>query len=256
MRQLTAFTKKEFVEVWRTGKFLILIIVFALFGIMNPAIAKLTPWLMEQFSSSLEETGIVITEITVDAMSSWTQFYKNIPMGLIVFLLMFSGILANELQKGTLINMITKGMSRKKVIVAKTTVMLALWILNYWMCFGITYIYNEYFWDNSVAKHLFFAAFLVFMLGVWLITLLMMMSTIFNSTSGVTVGTGAVFFIIYMLSILPDLKEYLPTKLMDAQGLLSRVGEVNDFGISLGIVFILTVIQVLVAVIVFDKKKI
>lgn len=256
MRQLTAFTKKEFIEVWRTGKFIVLIVVFALFGIMNPAIAKLTPWLMEQFSDSLKDTGIVITEMAVDAMSSWAQFYKNIPMGLIVFLLMFSGILANELQKGTLINMITKGMSRKKIIVAKTIVMLTLWTVNYWMCFGITYIYNAYFWDNSVAKNLIFAAFLVYMLGVWLIALLVMMSAIFSSTSAVTVGTGAVFFIMYMLSVLPDLKDYLPTKLMDAQGLLSNVGELGDYTISLVIVAVLIIIQLVMAVMVFDKKRI
>ena len=51
---------------------------------MNPAIAKLTPWLMEQFATSLQESGLVVTEVIVNAMTSWTQFYKNIPMGLIV----------------------------------------------------------------------------------------------------------------------------------------------------------------------------
>ena len=198
MRQLIAFTKKEFIEVVRSGKFLVLIIVFSLFGIMNPAIAKLTPWMMEQFSSSLEESGFIITQVTVDALTSWTQFYKNVPMGLIIFLLMFSGIMANELQKGTLVNIITKGMSRMWIIVSKTIVMLALWTLNYWMCYFITYVYNEYFWDNKVAKYVLYSAFLVYMLGVWLISLMMLMSTIFTTGSTVAVGTGAVFFVSYM----------------------------------------------------------
>ena len=50
MKQLAAFTQKEFLELFRTGRFLILAIIFLLFGIMNPAIAKLTPWMMELFS--------------------------------------------------------------------------------------------------------------------------------------------------------------------------------------------------------------
>ena len=79
MKQLIAFSKKECLEVWRTGKFLILLLVFVLFGIMNPAIAKLTPWMMEQFATSLEESGLIVTEVTVTAMTSWTQFYKNVP---------------------------------------------------------------------------------------------------------------------------------------------------------------------------------
>ena len=107
MTQLMAFTKKEFMEVIRTGKFLILTVLFIIFGVMNPAFAKLTPWMMEAFSESLKGSGLTVTEAKVDALTSWTQFYKNVPMALIVFLLMFSGILAVEYQKGTLINMIT-----------------------------------------------------------------------------------------------------------------------------------------------------
>ena len=37
------FIKKELLDAMRSGKILILGIVFVLFGIMNPAIAKLLP---------------------------------------------------------------------------------------------------------------------------------------------------------------------------------------------------------------------
>ena len=256
MKQFIAFSKKEWLEVWRTGKFLILLLVFVVFGIMNPAIAKLTPWMMEQFATSLEESGLIVTEVIVNAMTSWTQFYKNVPMGLIVFLLIFSGILATELQKGTLINMITKGLSRNAVVIAKTIVMIVLWTLNYWLCFFITYIYNEYFWDNSIAKHIYFSAFCVYLFGVWIITVLILMSTIATTTSFVTVGTGGVFFVVYMISLLPDIKGYLPTKLLDASGLLADVGEVGDYTISIWITIVISVIQLVIAMMVFNKKKI
>ncbi len=48
MKQFLTFTKKELLEQLRTGKLLILTILFILFGIMNPAMAKLTPWIMEK----------------------------------------------------------------------------------------------------------------------------------------------------------------------------------------------------------------
>ena len=44
MRQLTAFIQKEFTEVMRNSKLLICAIIFILLGIMNPAIAKITPY--------------------------------------------------------------------------------------------------------------------------------------------------------------------------------------------------------------------
>lgn len=255
MRQLAAFVKKEWMEVIRNGKLTILVIVFSLFGVMNPAFAKLTPWLMENFSESLEETGIIIGEITVDAMTSWTQYYKNIPMAIIVFVLMFSGIMVAEYQRGTLINVITKGMTRWKIIVAKTLILSLLWSLNYWICYGITYAYNAYFWDNSIAEYIAFGAFCVYLFGLWLLSLMMLMSILFDSAAGVTVGIGAVFFVSYMLSMVPDLQKYLPTKLMEASGLLSGAGAAKDFYWALGVVGVLSVVQLVGAIALFNRKK-
>ncbi len=53
-----AFLKKEWTELARSGRLLILLVMFLLFGIMNPAIAKLTPWLMEQMAEQLAEAGL------------------------------------------------------------------------------------------------------------------------------------------------------------------------------------------------------
>ena len=44
MNGFFAFLKKELFELSRSGKLIIFGFVFVLFGIMNPAIAKLTPW--------------------------------------------------------------------------------------------------------------------------------------------------------------------------------------------------------------------
>jgi len=79
MRTLFAFMKKEYLETARTGKLIILVLLFALFGVMNPAIAKLTPWMMEMFSDSLVESGLIVANVQVDAMTSWTQFFKATP---------------------------------------------------------------------------------------------------------------------------------------------------------------------------------
>lgn len=255
MTQLMAFTRKEWIEVLRTGKLFIVTVLFILFGVMNPAIAKLTPWMMEALSESLEDSGLALTDATVDALTSWVQFYKNVPMALIVFILMFSGILAAEYQKGTLINMITKGLSRWKIVVSKSFVLLLLWSFGYWMCYGITYAYNEYFWDNSIAEDVGFAAFCVYMMGVWLIALMMLMSTLFSAGSAVALGTGGVFFVMYLSGMLPDLKKFLPTCLLEASGLLSGAGEAGDYSTALVVAAVLTVVQLVLAVLILNRKR-
>ena len=75
MKSFCAFFKKEWLELARTGKLTVLIILFLIFGIMNPAIAKLTPWLMKTLSGSLEGSGLTVTNITVDTRCPY-HFYS------------------------------------------------------------------------------------------------------------------------------------------------------------------------------------
>ena len=74
MRAFVAFLKKEMLECLRSGKLLILGALFLGFGIMNPAVAKMTPWLLELMAEEMAESGMTVTAVTVDALTSWTQF--------------------------------------------------------------------------------------------------------------------------------------------------------------------------------------
>ena len=91
MKAFMAFMRKELQEQLRSGRLLLLGILFSLFGVMNPAIAKLTPWIVEILADSLAASGMTVAEVHITALDSWVQFYKNIPMALIVFLCMEAG---------------------------------------------------------------------------------------------------------------------------------------------------------------------
>ena len=240
MRQLTAFMKKEFIELVRTGKLTILLILFALFGIMNPAVAKLTPWMMGLFADSLAETGMIVTTVEVNALTSWTQFYKNIPMALIVFVLLYSGTLTSEYQKGTLVNMLTKGMRRWKVIVAKAFIMILSWTVCYWLCYVITLGYNVYFWDNSIVSNLFFGPLCFYLVGIWVISLILLMSSLFANNAAVLVGTGGVFVISYLLGMIPSLSRYLPARLMDSGSMMMGTLPAGGFFYAAAVVLVLS----------------
>lgn len=256
MRQLIAFIGKEFMEVVRTGKLAVLIMLFLLFGVMNPAIAKMIPWLMDMMSESLGDAGLTVTEVKVDALTSWTQFYKNLPIALILFLLLFSSILTVEYQKGTLINMITKGMARWRIIASKAIVMIAFWTVGYWMCYGITYVYNAYFWDNGIASHVFFSAACFYLTGIWLITLILLMSAFFQSNSAVVIASGIVFLMIYLLGFLPDIKEYLPVRLLSSSDLLVGMAESSEYLCAVIVTMLLSVFNLAAAVLYFNKRNI
>lgn len=256
MKSCMAFFEKECMEIIRSGKLFLLTIIFILFGIMNPAMAKLTPWIMEVAAESLEGTGLLVTEVTVDAMTSWTQYYKNVPLAIIIFLLMFSSILTLEYQKGTLVNMVTRGLARWKIVAAKTLTVILLWTVLYWLCFGITYGYNSYFWDNRIAENIFFAAFCLYLLGIWLYSLVMLFSVLTSTGSAVVLLTGAVFGGAYILSLVTKLKEYLPVKLMEALGLLSGMEGTADYGAAVAVCCVWTVMDIAAAILLFNRKRI
>ena len=228
MRDFVAFLKKEMLECLRSGKLLILGALFLGFGIMNPAVAKMTPWLLELMAEEMAESGMTVTAVTVDALTSWTQFYKNIPMALIAFVLLTGSSFTKEYESDTLILLLTKGLSRTKVLAAKAAVLTALWSAGYWLCFAVTYGYNAYFWDNGIAKSLAFAALCYWLFGVLVVALTVFFSTLLRGYGTVLLAVGSSTLALYLLGLLPSLKHLLPLALTDGMSLLAGAKAPGD----------------------------
>lgn len=256
MKSFTAFMKKEWMESVRSGKIVILIILFILLGIFSPAVAKLTPWMLKMMEDSLAEMGVIVTEVPVNALTSWTQFFKNIPIGCIVFACLYSSIFTREYQSGTLILMVTKGLSRWKVVLAKSTLVFLAWTVCYWLCYAITYGYNSYFWDNRIASNLFFAAVLWWLFGVWVISLITFFSVICKSSTGVLLGIGGSVLVSYIAGLFPQAKEFMPTILMDGMQLLSGTAGMDAYWSAVGVTVIMCVMLAGVSIPFFNKKSI
>lgn len=256
MRQLLAFTKKEWTEGIRTGRFLILALIFVLFGIMNPAITKITPWLYETMADSLAEQGLILQQFQINALMSWQQYYKNISLMLIIFVLLCGNIVTGEYQKDTLIPVLTKGLARWKVIAAKGIMALLVWTVCHWMAYGITYAYNDYFWDNSEASHLFLASGCIYLLGIWLLAAILLGSALFKTHSAVLLFTGAMFGGVYLLGIVPTCAKFTPVRLLAAQELLTGTAAPSRMAASAVCTAVTAVLFLAGAILVFRKREI
>ena len=127
MRSLLVFMKKEALAHLRSPKPFIMLATFVLIGVMNPLMTKITPLLFE----ILEESGMVIQGLTVSALESWAEFFANIPLALMAFILIEGNIFTKEYQSGTLVLALAKGLKRYKVIVANTVILIVLWSVCY-----------------------------------------------------------------------------------------------------------------------------
>ena len=255
MKMWNALMKKEWMEQARAGKMMILGMIFALFGIMNPAIAKLTPWLLEAMADSLAESGMIITEIKVSALDSWVQFFKNMPIALIVFVLVEGGIFTREYQSGTLVLTLTKGLDRKMVVLTKAATLFVLWSVGYWLCFGITYGYNMYFWDNSIASHLLFSVTAWWLFGVWVIALMVLFSSMATANTGVFLGAGGSTLAAYLMTVFPKLKPYSPAMLTEANALIYGKEEPTEYMTAIAVVAMTGILCLTGSLVLIKKKK-
>lgn len=255
MKTLIAFFKKEITEQIRSARLIIITAVFVFFAVMNPTVAKLTPMLYELLADMMAQSGMTVTDVSVSAMDSWMQFFKNIPMGLIIFVVLQSGIFTKEYRSGTLVLSLTKGLERYKVVVSKSAVLATLWTILYWMNYVITYACNAFFWDNSIAQNLIFSAVCWWLFGVWVISLMIVFSTAARSNIGALCAAGGVVFISYTVGLLPKCGKFLPTFLTDGNSLVYGVLNRNDYLPSLIITIIVSVVCFVISIPIFNKKQ-
>lgn len=255
MRAYTAFTGKEFTEYIRTYKLLIVGLVFLLFGIMSPLTAKYMPEIISQFMPD----GIQITLTESTALDAWLQFVKNISqLGLVVIVILLSGMMAGEYAKGTLIHILTKGLPRRTVILAKFTAAALLWTGTYVVCFGVAYGYTWFYWRQGAnIKGLFEVILAIEVFGIFLIAVILLGSVLVKSSYGCLLFTGGMVVIQILLNMVPGIRDYNPIQLVTGgtpllQRQLADASLVKPM-IAAGIG---TVVCIIASCAIFDKKKI
>ncbi|CZQ97795.1 Hypothetical protein Tpal_2179 [Trichococcus palustris] len=210
MRAYLAFTKKEILEYTRNYKLFVLIILFAILGIMSPLTAKFMPDIIGNFMPE----GITIEIQEPTNLDSWMQFFKNgTQTGLIIVVILFSGMMSKEYEKGTLVNMVTKGLPRKTIILSKFTVAVVLWSLSYWLCFLITWAYTGYYFPDGKMLNLGLAVSSLYFFGIVLISVLLLGSVIFKNAYGPLLFVGGFILLLFLVGLFPDAAEWNPLQL-------------------------------------------
>lgn len=254
MRNFAAFLKKELLESVRTYRLLIILTVFFVFGMMSPLTAKLLP---EILSSYMPE-GIEITIVEPVAVDAWAQFFKNISqVGLFLTVILFSGILSTELTRGTLINMLTKGLSRSTVILSKFTSMAAIWTMSYAAAFFITWGYTIYLFPGDKVLNLLFSIFCLWLFGLFLLALLLLGATLTRNNYGCLLLTGAVIVALMFCNIVPNVQKYSPLSLAAFNvSLLTNAVAVSELLLPIVITSLCALACVIASVLIFNKNQI
>ena len=253
MKGYMAFSKKEFSEHLRTYRILILFSVFFLFGLISPLSAKMLPDIL----SGMELQGMVITIPEATAMDAYGQFFKNTTqMGIVVILLIFGGMISNELTRGTLVNMLAKGLGRHTVILSKYTAALTVWTAVLAFAGAVNQGYTMYLFDVSGVKNIIFSLFCLWLFGAFLLALIVLSSILTGGSFGGLILTVTVLASLLLLNIFPDLERLNPIYLSSHNtefitGSLQTADALWPILVTIG----LTVGAIVASISLFSKKK-
>jgi len=254
MRAYISFVKKELMESARNYKLFLLLVIFAILGVLSPLAAKLMPEMVQSFMPE----GMTIVIPPSSSLDSWSQFFKNISqMGFIVLMIVFSSIMSKEYDKGTFVNMVTKGLGRETIILSKFTAASVLWTICYWISFIITWGYTRFYWSDNSSHHLITAVITLYFFGLILLATELLGAVIFKNSYGSLLFTGGLITVLFILNIFPILEKYNPLSLANQNMQLLKGSiemEVFKYPAIVGVV-ILTGFVVL-SIKIFNKKQI
>jgi ABC-2 type transport system permease protein len=254
MRAFFAFTRKELMEAWRTGRFAALAIVFVLIGILSPFIALITPDLIRIIPGA---SGM-ITLPEPAATDSWIQFFKNVgQLGLLALMIVYGGVMANEFGRGTLVNLLTKGMRRPTVVLAKLAAASAVWAFSYLISAGICAAYTAFLWEPASLHHVFWAFLGPWLYGELLIALLMLGGVLFKGMMGSLLLAGGAIVGMSLMDLSPVLDGFNPVSVAsNAQALLLGTSGFPAFAGAFASCAALVVMLTVASIVVFDKKQV
>jgi len=254
MNQLLIMLQKEWTESIRTNKLIPFIIVLMILGIMSPLTALIMPDIIKSALPSAIKDFNIPKATYID---SYIQFFKNInQIGMIILVIMFSGVLTNELSRGTLLNLITKGLSRKYIILSKWMISTIIWTIAYIISALIQYCYTLYYFNNDGTYKL--AAYMMsWLFGVMLLSIIMFLSTLLKNNIAVMLGILLIVVLMFVLSMFKHAKDKLPLQLIQKNtDIMIEKISFEQMYTPIVITIIIIILSILLSIFRFNKAEI
>jgi ABC-2 type transport system permease protein len=213
--------RKELLEQWRTRRLLVVAVVFTIFGIGSPLLARYTPELVKALAGDQFQL-IIPTPTITDAVG---QFQKNLGQtGILAAILLAMGSVAAEKERGTAGMLLTKPLSRGAFLAAKL-VAIGGTLLASTAAAGIgAYVYTALLFEAPpVAGYVAMCALLFGSLMSY--AALTFLGSTLTRSSAAAAGIGAGFMVILLLlAALPTIGLWTPGHL-DAPAMALAVGK-------------------------------
>lgn len=257
MNGFALFFKKEFSEIIKTVKGVVLAIIFLVVGISSPAITKLTPEILKMAGLD-EDMGALMDIMPAPSSSeSYAQFFSNFnTLGLLAAIIVFAGIVANEKAKNTAAYILTKNISRAQFILSKFASS-AVWIFISLVISAATQIIytNILFADNMIKLEnviIFFA--LLFMYLIFILSFVLFSSVLSKTVTSATFIAFLIFIGVNILAAIPKIGKYMPPAINNF-GIITGAQSISGLTANIIITVLCSAAFVIFSVVLFNRQE-
>jgi ABC-2 type transport system permease protein len=204
--------RKEWMELRRTNRLVIVGVVLLTFGLLSPLMTKFLPEIMRSMPESAAIAQLFASPTLADAVN---QYVKNIAQfGLILALLLSMGMVAQEKERGTAAMMLVKPLPRRSFLAAKFAALFLLFLLGIALA-GLAAYYYTYllFGALDIPRWLALNGLLLMYVMVY-VSLTMLFSV---ATKSFAAAGGLAFGLMLVLEIMgaiPGIGKFMPAQLI------------------------------------------
>lgn len=211
MNSLKTLLKKEFFEAFVTKKILILWITCLGIGLMSPIFAKFTPNVLALYAPK----GMNFSIGVPSAKDAWYQFFKDGPsMSVLISVLCFSNSIPNEIESGSIVNVLSKGIGRNVFFCSKLVAALITWICAIIICVTSCYIYTQILFNDNTPINWCVSLIGPMCFGIFAISLLFLFEAI-SANALYSIGCTIAFFVLLLvINIFKVVNKYNPISLI------------------------------------------
>jgi len=206
MKGYAVLLRKEVIEQWRTRRLPVVAVIFLLFGLASPVLAKYTPDIVKLVASSIDIH--VPTPTVKDAVA---QLIKNLSqVGVLTAILLAMGSVAGEKESGTAAFVLVKPVSRFAFLAAKFSGLAVTIAVAVLICGLAAYLYTDLlFAPLSVLG--FGTACFVILLGLLEIAAVTFLGSTLVRSSIPAAGIGIVALVVAgVVAALPNVGRFTP----------------------------------------------
>jgi len=225
MRAYRVLLVKELAEQWRTGRLLVVAVIFLIFGLTSPILAKYTPDIVKLAASS-----VAIHMPTPTMKDAVVQLVKNLSqLGALVAILLTMGTVAGEKESGTAAFIIVKPVSRFAFLAAKFSSLALTMLGAVAVCGAAAYLYTVLLFAAPPVSG-YTAACLFMLLGLLVIASWTFLGSTLSRSAIPAAALGVVALIVEgIVASVPNMARYTPSGLDDLANKVALQQSVTDW---------------------------